>query len=136
MHHIAVRGEIMPDSSALSSQPIRSRGAVNLILFSRENCPFCRIVREHYLRPLLRQRVARLFISEIDIDGRQPVTGWNGEPLTQASFARAHRMTFSPTVALFDARGLPLAEPIVGLSNDYFGAYLDAAVARALAAPG
>ncbi len=126
----------MPESPAtLTGQPSLSPGAVNLILFSRADCAFCRIVREHYLLPLAAKRPPRLFLADIDIESRAMMTGWQRQRLTQAAFAASHGARLSPTVIFVDSQGRELAEPIVGLSNDFFGAYLDAAIAKALAAP-
>ena len=78
----------MPEPSAtLPGQPSLSPGAVNLILFSRADCAFCRIVREHYLLPLAAKRPPRLFLADIDIESRAMMTGWQRQRLTQAAFA-------------------------------------------------
>lgn len=122
----------MTTLATLSRQPSLTPGSVNVVLFSRIACPFCAIVRDHYLRPLVARRIAGLFVSEIGIDSDSMVTAWHYRRTTQSAFARAHQARLAPTVAFFDSKGRELAERIVGLSQDFFGAYLDAAVAQAL----
>ena len=53
---------------------------------------------------------------------------------THAAVARAHDVRFAPVVAFWDGEGRPLAEPLKGmLLPDFYGAYLDDAIASARA---
>ena len=45
--------------------------------------------------------------------------------MTEAEFARERGAKFAPTVMFFGTAGESLAPTIVGLSRDFFGAYLD-----------
>ena len=118
----------------------RQAGTVTVVLFSQEGCAFCTVAREHYLRPLAATRPAGLVIAEVEL-GRtgtrtrtRTLLDWQGQRRTHAEFARAHGVRFAPTVMFFDAQGRELATPIVGLSHDFFGAYLDTRIASALQA--
>ncbi|MDE2628370.1 MAG: hypothetical protein KGL99_14555 [Burkholderiales bacterium] len=119
---------LLPD--VLGLQP----GTVNVVLFSQAGCEFCAEVREHYLKPLLATRPRRVVIAEFELDGTRRLRDWSRRELTQADFARANRARFAPTLMFFGARGQTLAEPIVGMSRDFFGAYLDERIAAALRA--
>lgn len=118
--------QLLPD--VLGLQP----GTVNVVLFSQSGCEFCVEVREHYLKPLLATHPRRVVVAEVELDGTRRLRDWSRNELTQADFARAHHVRFAPTLMFFGARGQTLAEPIVGMSRDYFGAYLDDRIATAL----
>ncbi len=105
-----------------------------MVLFSQPACEFCAEVREHYLRPMLSAPVRRVTIAEAGVESTDPIRDWNRRDLTQRDFARAHGVRFAPTVMFFDSQGRSVAEPIVGLSKDYFGAYLEQRLQVALRA--
>ncbi len=100
-------------------------GGITVLLFSQPDCVFCAEIREHYLRPLSSERAMRLTVAEAGIESTDPIRDWSGRVTPQRDFARERDVRFAPTVMFFDFRGRPVAMPIVGLSRDYFGAYLD-----------
>lgn len=112
----------------------RAAGTLTVVLFSQEGCAYCATAREHYLRPLAATRPAGLVIAEIELGQSRTLLDWRGERRTHAAFAQAHRVRFAPTVMFFDPQGAELAPAIVGLSHDFFGAYLDARITSAQAA--
>ena len=59
---------------------------------------------------------------------------WRGRLVSQGEFAKASGARFAPTVMFFDASGRSLADPIVGLSKDFFGIYLEQRIATAVRA--
>ncbi len=122
--------EAAPLPSRLEARP----GGIVVILFSQANCEFCAEMREHYLRPLLAERRPGVTVAESRIDADLPLLDWTGGATTQRRFSAASDVRFAPTVMFFDASGHSLAKPIVGLSRDYFGVYLEQRVATALAA--
>ncbi|MDE2095325.1 MAG: thioredoxin, partial [Burkholderiales bacterium] len=79
-------------------------------------------------------RPRRVVIAEFELDGTRRLRDWSRRELTQADFARANRARVAPTLRFCGARGQTLAEPIVGMSRDFFGAYLDERIAAALRA--
>lgn len=120
--------EPLPD--ALSSDSRR----VNVVLFSQTDCEFCAEEREHYLKPMAALRRRDLSIAEVGLDVAKPMRDWRGRTVTQADFAKANGVRFAPTVMFFDASGRSVADPIVGLSRDFFGVYLEQRIAAALRA--
>jgi thioredoxin-related protein len=121
-----------PLPSLLDVEP----GGVTVVLFSQPDCEFCAEVREHYLRPMMAARQRRVAIAEANIELTTPIRDWSGKDMPQREFARLRGARFAPTVMFFDAQGRPVAEPIVGLSKDYFGAYLEQRIQIALKAAG
>jgi thioredoxin-related protein len=103
----------------------RTAVTLNVVLFSRTDCGFCNEVREHYLRPLMQQKPTRVAIAEIEIGSARRLHDWHGRRVSHAEFARGYAVQFAPTVLFLDWQGEKVEEPIVGLSRDFFGAYLD-----------
>lgn len=132
MRPIIGRMEAKPP--ALPDQLGLSPGAVTTVLFSQVGCAFCAIVREHYLQPLAAAKPARIRVAEVELGSRRKLVNWQKQLVTHADFARSYDVRFAPTVMFLDARGRELSARIVGLSEDYFGAYLEAGIAAALAA--
>lgn len=112
----------------------RSAGTLTVVLFSQDGCSFCTTARENYLRPLAAARPAGLVIAEVELGQQRTLFDWRGVRRTHSEFARTHGVRFAPTVMFFDPQGRELALAIVGLSHDFFGAYLDARITGAQAA--
>jgi hypothetical protein len=106
-------------------------GVVTVLLFSQDGCAFCAIAREHYLRPLAATRPSDLAIAEVELGSPRLLVDWRNARRSHAEFARELRVKFAPTVMFLDAQGRELAPAIVGLSHDFFGAYLEAGISRA-----
>ncbi len=100
------------------------------------DCEFCAEIREHYLGPLSAARARPIIVAEADVESSEPIRDWRGNDVPQRDFARTSGARVAPTVMFFDARGLSLADPIVGLSRDFFGAYLDDRIQSALQVAG
>ena len=109
---------------------------MTIALFSQRHCAFCEVVREHYLRPMMAARPRRITIAEFELTGTRRVAAGTGRSLTEAEFARERKAQFAPTVMFLGAAGEALAPTIVGLSRDFFGAYLDQRIQIALKAVG
>lgn len=98
---------------------------MTIALFSQRNCAFCEEVREHYLKPMMATRPRRITIAEFELMGTRRVITWTGHSLSEAEFARERTAKFAPTLMFLGSVGTELAPPIVGLSRDFFSAYLD-----------
>jgi glutaredoxin len=103
------------------------KGQPLLILYSRQNCPYCEEVRTTWLNSLSHDtRHSGLQVRQIDQDSERPLIDFSGRVTTHARFAAAENVSFVPVVAVYGARGQRLAESIVGLRlRDFYGAYLD-----------
>lgn len=109
----------------------RRAGELTVLLFSQDGCVYCAVARTNYLRPLAESRTPDLMVAEVELGSSRTLTDWRGERRTHAEFARAHKVRFAPTVMFLDLQGRELAPAIVGLSHDFFGAYLEARIATA-----
>jgi len=121
------------DSALTAASDLRSEAAEAaklgqplLILYSRQNCPYCEEVRKSWLLPLSRDsQKSGLKVRQIDQDSDRPLIDFAGQATTHARFAAAEQVAFVPVVAVYGPHAQALAEPIVGLRlRDFYGAYL------------
>lgn len=124
----------MAQTEALSNVLDTEAGRVNVVLFSQPGCEFCAEEREHYLKPIAAERRRDLHVLEVDIESAKKMRDWRGRTVSQGDFATTSGALFAPTVMFFDGTGKRLAEPLVGLSRDFFGVYLDQRITTALRA--
>ncbi|MDT3677415.1 MAG: thioredoxin fold domain-containing protein [Burkholderiaceae bacterium] len=108
---------------------------VVVALFSVPGCPYCEVVRDNYLRHL-EGAVRGVRVAEYGIADQRSFkrTGSGDAPRSPAALAKSLGIRFSPTVAFLGDDNHELAERLVGYSSpDFYGAYLDVGIVRALA---
>lgn len=111
---------------AQSATAARARGAPLVLFFTTPGCPYCREVRASYLAPRVAQGTV---VYEVDITSQAPLTGLDGRATTPAALAERYGIAMVPVVLPVDARGEPLAEPVVGLDRaGFYEARLQAAL--------
>ena len=113
----------------------RRDALVVVALFSVPGCPWCEVVRRNYLRHL-EGAVRGIRVAEYGItDRREFQHAASGDaPNGPAALAKSLGIRFSPTVAFLGDDSRELAERLVGYNSpDFYGAYLEARIARALA---
>ncbi len=116
-------------------QEAQQRQLPILIMFSRQGCPYCDVVREEFLKPMLRSGdyTDRVILLEIHSDSYTSLRDFNGQMISAATLAHRYRASFAPTVVLLDARGEELVERLIGITTrDFYGGYLDEAIEQAL----
>lgn len=100
-----------------------------IVLVSLRDCVYCAPIRQRELAPLVRS--GKYEVREIGMDSAAPVREFDGSTTTGVAWARAHGVKVSPTVLFLDTRGHPVADPLIGAGlPDFYGAYLDDAIAR------
>jgi thioredoxin-related protein len=107
------------------------QGTPLIILYSRQRCPYCEIVRRDYLHPMQNQSPAsdNLVIRQINIDSDAPLTDFSGKPTTHARFAAQQKIYLVPVVAFYGQQGETLSAPIIGVRiADFYQSYLDEAI--------
>jgi len=125
----AARDAKLPAAHDLAADaPISARSQTPILLFFyREDCPYCeRALREH-LVPLSRDEASRskVLYRQIEVDRPSPLVDFEGRATTHSALAARYGVTLTPTILVVDAAGTPLGEPLVGLSPDFYAAYLD-----------
>ena len=114
----------------------RAKEVPILILFMNSNCGYCKRVLQEFLLPMGRNAEYnnKVIMRQVELGSNVKLRDFNGKLTTQGEFTRTHNIQLVPTVALFDAEGHVLADPIVGLlTPDFYGGYLDNAIDEALA---
>lgn len=100
-----------------------------IVLVSLRDCVYCGPIRQRELAPLVRS--GKYEVREIGMDSTTPVRDFDGSTTTGVAWARAHGVKVSPTVLFLDTSGRPVADPLIGAGlPDFYGAYLDDAIAR------
>jgi hypothetical protein len=132
------RNHVLLPASNLAGDAAQSRArrVPILMMFDRDDCPYCeRALREHLVPMSLEPpwRDDALF-RQVEVDKAIPAVDFDGSATTHRALAARYGATLTPTVVVVDATGAPLAEPVVGLlTADFYGAYLEAALKKGLA---
>ena len=94
-----------------------------VVMVSLHGCPFCKVVRENYLHPLLS---SGLQVVQIDMRDMRSLADFDGASLTQDAWIRKQNIKLAPTVMFFGAQGREVASRLKGAYlPDFYGAYLD-----------
>ena len=123
----------LPVPASLSEAAHRARraGEPLVVMTTLDGCPYCDIVRNHHLLPMV--KAGTVFAVQVDVrDNRRNIRGFDGELTTQADLASAWKARFTPTVLFFDPQGRELAERLVGVAvPDFYGDYLESRLVEA-----
>jgi hypothetical protein len=129
-HALPAAADLAADGAAS-----RERRAPILLLFDRDDCPYCeRALREH-LVPMSGEAPWRddALFRQVEVNRDIPLVDFDGSATTHRRLSARYGATFTPTVVVVDAAGTVLADPIVGLlTADFYGAYLEEALRVAL----
>ncbi len=119
------------DLTALADEA-RARRVPIVIAFVQASCNYCAIAKRDYLVPMHRDAKWReqIVMREVDLDRQAQFRDFNGTATFPSDFSRRYGVKRVPTVVVVDSRGELLAPPVVGLlSEDYYGFYLEEAIA-------
>jgi thioredoxin-related protein len=104
-----------------------------VVMVSLDGCPFCRVARDSYLAPMMRQEGVP--VVQIDMRTAVAVRDFRQSAMTHDALARAWGIKVAPTVLFFGPGGKEVAERLVGgYIPDFYGAYLDERMQTARAA--
>jgi len=120
-----------PVSLRAASQAAAARGEPLVLMTTVAGCPFCNLVRNHYLLPML--RAGQVQAVQLDIrDRRSNLQDFAGNTTTPAQQVAAWKARFAPTVMFFGPMGQELSERLVGVAvPDFYGEYLEARLTEA-----
>ncbi|MCB2018687.1 MAG: hypothetical protein KDF54_14430 [Hydrogenophaga sp.] len=117
----------LPSTASLrgAAQAAVARGEPLVVMTTLSGCPYCDLVRNHHLLPMMNK--GQVIAVQIDIRDRTGnLQGFDGNMTTPADQAKAWKARFAPTVMFFGTRGEELAERLVGVAvPDFYGEYLD-----------
>ncbi|MBN4080283.1 thioredoxin family protein [Beggiatoa alba] len=111
----------------------RNKGVPLVVMFSQDNCHYCGIVREQFLKPMLisGDYTNKAIIREVKIDSFDDVRNFDGTLIPSDELATFLRAVLTPTVMVFDSTGKS-HHRILGITNEYYyGGELDDAIDKA-----
>ncbi|HEY9095564.1 MAG TPA: thioredoxin, partial [Hydrogenophaga sp.] len=93
-----------PTSLRAAAQKAVAQGEPLVVMTTLAGCPYCDLVRQHHLLPML--NAGEVVAVQIDIrDRRSMLQGFQGESSSPAEQVAAWKAKFAPTVLFFGARG-------------------------------
>jgi thioredoxin-related protein len=112
----------MPGSLASALEAALARRRALVMMVSLPGCPWCKLVRQSYLAPLLAEGQP---VIELDMQDRGGVVGFDGAPTTSTRLAESLRVRIAPTVLFLGRGAREIAPRLAGVaSEDFYGAYL------------
>ncbi|MHB8345828.1 MAG: thioredoxin family protein [Acidiferrobacterales bacterium] len=105
-----------------------------LVFFYAHSCAYCKEVDELYLQPRYADAAYRkkVIFREVNIRSGRALRDFSGKMTSAAAFASRYGVSLTPTIKLLDAHGREVVPSLVGVASpDFYGSYLDAAVAAA-----
>lgn len=113
------------DSLPAAGRAAAAQGHPLVVMTTLKGCPFCDVVRNNYLGPMLRQ--GEVVAIQLDMTDRtSALTGFDGKPTTPSAQVTAWKARLAPTILFLGPDGRELAERLRGVAvQDMFGAYLD-----------
>ncbi len=107
-----------------------------LIMFGTESCPFCHLLKEDFLIPMIisGDYTDRVILRQLYITDDREIIDFSGQKISAEAFAQRYKVRLFPTTVLVDHRGQPLVKNIVGVTTpSLFGGTLDDAIDEARA---
>lgn len=128
----------LPPSTSLRAE-IAAALAVRqplVVMVSLHGCPWCKLVREHYLAPMHAEE--GLPVVQVDMRSTRATQTPDGQASTHDALIRAWGVKVAPTLLFLGPGGREVAERLPGGSPDFYAGYLDQRLEqarRALAPP-
>ena len=100
------------------------QGSPLVVMVSLPGCPFCKVARESYLAPMLREQ--NLPVVQVDMASKQALRDFKDASTTHEQQIQAWGIKLAPTLLFFGRAGAEVAKRLVGgTSSDFYGAYLE-----------
>lgn len=123
--------EMLPMAKHLQQEATQAQSAGKplVLMFSLPECPYCKVVRKNYLRPMLRDLppAEQPVIRELTMNGRQAIKDFDGTVTTPTALAKRYGVKVAPTLVFVNASGELLTDPLVGGDHQFYTVYLDRA---------
>ena len=106
-----------------------------LIMFGTEGCPFCQLLKEDFLIPMIisGDYINKVILREEYVAADIYLIDFAGKKVSSSEFARRYGVSMYPTTVLVDHTGEPLVGKIIGVTTpSLFGGTLDDAIDKAL----
>ncbi len=106
-----------------------------LLMVSQDHCPFCDLMKQEILHPMLLsgEYEEKVIMREILIDLGQDVTNFKGQREDAAHLVHGYDVHLSPTLLFLNGEGTEVRKRMIGINTvEMFSFYLDAAIDEAL----
>lgn len=104
-----------------------------VVLVSLDHCPFCKIARENYLLPLMREQ--DLAVVQVNMGDVTTIFDPQGRRTTQSELIKSWQIAAAPTILFLGKNGQEIAPRMVGGStSDFYGAYLQERIEQSIKA--
>ena len=116
-------------------QQAENHGVPVVLLFTSEDCVYCKAIKENYLLPMSKtaQYKTKVLFKQLFIDEFAYLRNGNGELVAGDQVALKYDVDVTPTILFINADGKELSERIVGISGfDYFDKLLEVHIAQAI----
>ncbi|MFK5894067.1 MAG: thioredoxin fold domain-containing protein [Pseudomonadota bacterium] len=115
----------------IASQLAKEKKLPLLILFSMTHCPFCVLIKENFLIPMMisGDYNDKVIIREINIEENLEIIGLSGKQQASYRFANNMGVSLYPTMIFVDYQGCKLVDSIEGINTpSLFGGRIDDAI--------
>ncbi len=121
------------DVSLVESRDLRTDGRTAesrklplMVVFSSDFCPYCELLEEDYLTPMLKSGdyTNRVVIRKFPIDRGRAARHFDGRVLKDWEIAALYEVGITPTVVLVDGNGEELVKRIIGVGNPHYFDYI------------
>jgi len=121
---------------SVDSELAKDGDMIIVVMFEYESCPWCEYILEHEIEPIVRSGAfeSTVLFRRAYISDDTEIASFDGSPTDSRQLAKAHAVSISPTLVFMNGDGKSLVAPLVGVSSrDFYGFYLEKAIAKALA---
>lgn len=119
-------GASLPQSRSLAQElalALKLRQPL-VVMVSLHGCPFCDVVRNSHLAPMLRRE--GLPVTQVDMRSAAMTEDFAGRATSHDRLVRNWNVTVAPTVLFFGKGGEEIADRLEGgYLPDFYGSYLD-----------
>ena len=101
---------------------------VLMIEFSSEDCGYCRLLEEEFLKPMLRNSEygEQVVIRTISLSDNDTLIDFKGNRVRASEFATKYGVFVTPTILFLDENGQEMSDKLVGIwSVDFYGSFID-----------
>ena len=122
-------GELISASNLSQDGKLASVGnRVLMIEFSSEDCGYCRLLEEEFLKPMLRNSEygEKVVIRYISLSDNDTLIDFEGKTVSADEFAAKYGVYVTPTLLFLDENGLEVSDKLIGIwSVDFYGGFID-----------
>lgn len=135
-HHDDATGVVIPEITDLRKEATQAREQrlPILVMFSSDYCPYCSVVKNDFLKPMMfsGDYDKKILFRVLELRAGADVIDFDGKKVNVWEFADRYKVRVTPTLVFIDYQGKPMAQKMVGLTTpDFFGGYLDDAITTA-----